>query len=74
MLFRSIPENPKYYEEVVGFVGKSVERAEVERRECWIRTVFSKWEVQALERVCGSERVGRMLGKGGERGDTFDFV
>lgn len=66
-----VPENPIFYEEVVGFVGKTLERGEAERGEVWVRCAFSKWEVQALERVVGSKRVGRMVS---DKGDTFDFV
>jgi U3 small nucleolar RNA-associated protein 25 len=71
VVFYGVPENPRFYEEVVGFVGKTLERGEVERREVWVRCAFSKWEVQALERVVGSKRVGKMVG---DKGDTFDFV
>jgi U3 small nucleolar RNA-associated protein 25 len=71
VVFYGIPENPRFYEEVVGFVGKTLERAEAERRSVWVRCAFSKWEVQALERVVGSKRVAKMVG---DKGDTFDFV
>ncbi|KAF2662110.1 U3 small nucleolar RNA-associated protein 25 [Lophiostoma macrostomum CBS 122681] len=71
VVFYGVPENAKFYEEVVGFIGKSVERAEVSEREASVRVAFSRWESLELERVVGSKRVRKMVG---ERGDTFDFV
>ncbi len=71
VVFYGVPENPRFYDEVVGFVGKSVERGEVSRLEASVRVVFSKWERLELERVVGTKRVGRMIA---DRGDVFDFV
>ncbi|KAF2280565.1 DUF1253-domain-containing protein [Westerdykella ornata] len=71
VVFYGLPENPRFYEEAVGFIGKTLERGEAEKKEVWVRCAFSKWDVQALERIVGSKRVGRMVG---DRGDTFDFV
>ena len=71
VIFYGIPENPLFYGEIVGFIAKSVERAEVDRRETSVRVAFSKWEKLELERVVGSKRVGKMVG---DAGDTFDFV
>lgn len=71
VVFYGVPENPVFYEELVGWVGKSVERGEVGRGEAGVRVCFSKWERLELERVVGSGRVGRMVG---DRGDVFDFV
>lgn len=71
VVFYGIPENPIFYEEVVGFIGKSVERAEISRAEAGVRVCFSKWERMELERIVGTKRVGRMVG---DKGDVFDFV
>ena len=71
VVFYGVPENVNFYEEVVGFVAKSIERGEVGRVEASVRTCFSKWERLELERVVGSKRVGKMIG---DKGDTFDFV
>jgi U3 small nucleolar RNA-associated protein 25 len=71
VVFYGVPENPIFYDEVVGFVGKSIERAEISRAEASVRVVFSKWERLELERIVGGKRVGRMVG---DRGDVFDFV
>lgn len=70
-VFYGVPENPNFYEEVVGFIAKSVERGEIDRREASVRVAFSKWEKLELERVVGSKRVGKMVS---DRGDTFDFI
>jgi U3 small nucleolar RNA-associated protein 25 len=71
VVFYGVPENVHFYEEIVGFVGRTVERGEVQRIEASVRTCFSKWERLELERIVGGKRVGRMIG---EKGDTFDFV
>jgi U3 small nucleolar RNA-associated protein 25 len=71
VVFYGIPENPEFYKELVGLVGKSMERAEVDKREAWVRVGFSKWERLELERVVGTKRIAKMVN---EKGDTFDFV
>lgn len=71
VVFYGVPENPKFYDEVVGFIGKSVERGEISRQEASVRVAFSKWERLELERVVGTKRVGKMIG---DKGDVFDFV
>ncbi|KAF1960330.1 DUF1253-domain-containing protein [Byssothecium circinans] len=71
VVFYGIPENPLFYDEIVGFVGRTVERGEVSKLEAGVRCCFSKWERLELERVVGSKRVGKMIG---DRGDVFDFV
>lgn len=71
VVFYGVPENPKFYDEVVGFIGKSVERAEISRQEASVRVAFSKWERLELERIVGTKRVGKMIA---DKGDVFDFV
>ncbi|CAN9248032.1 unnamed protein product [Alternaria alternata] len=71
VVFYGVPENHIFYDEVVGFVGKSVERAEISRAEACVKVCFSRWERLELERIVGSKRVGKMVG---DRGDVFDFV
>lgn len=71
VVFYGVPENPKFYEEIVGFVGKSVERGDISKGEAGVRVVFSKWERLELERVVGAKRVGKMVM---DKGDVFDFV
>lgn len=71
VVFYGVPENPKFYEEIVGFAGKTVERGDIARTESNVKVVFSKWERLELERVVGAKRVGRMVT---DKGDVFDFV
>ncbi|KNG47994.1 duf1253-domain-containing protein [Stemphylium lycopersici] len=71
VVFYGVPENPVFYDEVVGFIGKTLERAEISRAEASVRVAFSRWERLELERVVGSKRVGKMVG---DKGDVFDFV
>lgn len=71
VVFYGVPENPKFYDEVLGFIGKSVERGEISRQEASVRVAFSKWERLELERIVGTKRVGKMIA---DRGDVFDFV
>ncbi|KAH7357637.1 U3 small nucleolar RNA-associated protein 25 [Pyrenochaeta sp. MPI-SDFR-AT-0127] len=71
VVFYGIPENPKFYDEIVGFIGKTLERAEISRAEANVRVCFSKWERLELERIVGTKRVGKMVG---DKGDVFDFV
>ncbi|KAF2709426.1 U3 small nucleolar RNA-associated protein 25 [Pleomassaria siparia CBS 279.74] len=71
VVFYGVPENVKFYEEIVGFVARSVERGEVGQVEASVRCCFSKWERLELERVVGTKRVGRLIN---DRGDMFDFV
>lgn len=71
VVFYGLPENPIFYEEILGFVGKTLERGEIGRAEATVRVCFSKWERLELERIVGSKRVGRMIG---DKGDVFDFV
>jgi U3 small nucleolar RNA-associated protein 25 len=71
VIFYGVPENPRFYDEVVGYIGKTVERGEISRAEGSVRVCFSKWEGLELERVVGSKRVGKMVK---DRGDVFDFV
>jgi U3 small nucleolar RNA-associated protein 25 len=71
VVFYGVPENPVFYEEVLGFIGKTIERGEISRAEASVRVCFSKWERLELERIVGTKRVGKMVG---DKGDVFDFV
>jgi U3 small nucleolar RNA-associated protein 25 len=61
VVFYGVPENARFYDEVLGFVAKSVERGEVDRKEAGVRVCFSRWERLELERVVGSKRVAKMV-------------
>jgi U3 small nucleolar RNA-associated protein 25 len=71
VVFYGVPENPTFYQEVVGFLGKTIERAEISRQEASVRVAFSRWERLELERIVGTKRVGKMVS---DKGDVFDFV
>jgi len=71
VIFYGVPENPVFYDEILGFIGKTLERGEIGRAEATVRVCFSKWERLELERIVGTKRVGRMIS---DKGDVFDFV
>lgn len=67
-----LPDNPAFYQELVGdFVGQSVEQSLIDSSEVTVRVLFSKYDGLALERIVGSERVGKMMRDGD---DTFEFT
>jgi U3 small nucleolar RNA-associated protein 25 len=67
-----LPDNPIFYKEIVGgYLGKSVQEGKLEPGEGSARVIFSKWDIMKLERIAGTERVGKMIR---EKGDTFDFL
>lgn len=67
-----LPDNPLFYKEVAGAnLAKAEQDLVIEPGQGSVRVMFSKYDVLKLERVAGSQRVGKMIR---ERGDTFDFV
>jgi U3 small nucleolar RNA-associated protein 25 len=49
VVFYGVPENPVFYQEIVGFLAKSIERAEISRQEASVRVAFSRdWSWSAL--------------------------
>ena len=72
VIMYGLPDNPIFYREIVGdYLGRSVQEGKLEPGEGTVRVIFSKWDVLKLERIVGTERVGRMIKK---KGDTFDFL
>jgi U3 small nucleolar RNA-associated protein 25 len=66
-----LPDNPIFYKEIVGYLGKTMQEEKLGPGEGSVRVMFSKWDVLKLERIVGTERVGKMIR---EQGDTFDFL
>ena len=67
-----LPDNPIFYKEIVGgYLGRSVQEGKLEPGEGSARVIFSKWDILKLERIAGTERVGKMIK---EKGDTFDLI
>ncbi|KAH7419916.1 U3 small nucleolar RNA-associated protein 25 [Cadophora sp. MPI-SDFR-AT-0126] len=72
IIMYGLPENPIFYKEIVGgYLRKSVQEGKLEPGEGLVRVLFSKWDVLKLERIVGTERVGKMIR---DKGDTFDFL
>ncbi|KAK5204431.1 rRNA-binding ribosome biosynthesis protein utp25 [Exophiala xenobiotica] len=76
VLFYSVPENPVFWPEVIGLLGLGLETETQQsakgNMKGAVRALFSKWDAMKLERIVGTERVGRLIHDRG--GDTFDFV
>jgi U3 small nucleolar RNA-associated protein 25 len=72
VIMYGLPDNPIFYKEIAGgFLGRSVQEGKLEPGQGSVRVIFSKWDIMKLERIAGTERVGKMIK---DRGDTFDFV
>ncbi|KIX98272.1 uncharacterized protein Z520_06352 [Fonsecaea multimorphosa CBS 102226] len=81
ILWYGVPENPIFWTEIIALLGlASTDKDGEHQRHAGgkggtkgvIRALFSKWDVLKLERIVGTERVGKLINDQG--GDTFDFV
>ena len=74
ILFYGVPENPVFWSEIVGLLGLNADvvQSGSNKGKGRVRAMFSRWDVLKLERIVGTERVGRLVSEKG--GDTFDFV
>jgi U3 small nucleolar RNA-associated protein 25 len=72
IVFYGVAENPIFWNELVSLLGLTTEKTKTGSAKGTIRALFSKWDALKLERVVGTERVGRLINDRG--GDVFDFV
>jgi U3 small nucleolar RNA-associated protein 25 len=72
IVFYSVPENPIFWAEVVGFLGLKDSGSPDGGGKGAVRALFSKWDVLKMERIVGTERVKNLVADRG--GDTFEFV
>lgn len=84
IVFYSVPENPLFWNEIIAFLGldaegnrdgdrvRGEEKGKAVGRKGVIRALFSKWDAIKLERIVGTERVGRLIHD--RAGDVFEFV
>jgi len=75
VIFYGVPENPVFWSEMISLLSLNpdVVAAHGGKPKGLVRALFSRWDVLKLERVVGTERVGRLVSDTG-LGDTFDFV
>jgi U3 small nucleolar RNA-associated protein 25 len=72
VIMYGLPENPIFYKEIAGdYLNISEQRMKLEPGQGIVRVIFSKYDAMKLERIIGTQRVGKMIS---ERGDTFDFL
>ncbi|KAI0133938.1 hypothetical protein BJ170DRAFT_179865 [Xylariales sp. AK1849] len=72
VIMYGLPDNPIFFNEIAGgYLAKSEQDIRLESGQGMVRVLFSRYDVAKLERVVGSNRVGKMVR---ERGDTFDFI
>ncbi|KIW27293.1 uncharacterized protein PV07_07044 [Cladophialophora immunda] len=79
ILWYGVPENPIFWTEIIALLGLGADKGGERHAAAGkggakgaIRALFSKWDVLKLERIVGTERMGRLINDQG--GDTFDFV
>ncbi|KAK5954550.1 rRNA-binding ribosome biosynthesis protein utp25 [Knufia fluminis] len=79
IIFYGVPENSIFWTEMIDSLGMNAqmdpEWAQAQRGKQGkglVRAIFSKWDVMKLERIVGTERVGRLVSE--REGDVFEFV
>ncbi len=72
VIMYSLPDNPLFYQEIAGgYLQKREQSLLLEPGQGTVKVMFSRLDMMKLEKVVGSQRVGKMIS---EQGDTFDFV
>ena len=81
LLWYGVPENPIFWAEIISLLGLRSKKDEEGLGRSGsgkgnmrgvVRALFSKWDALKLERIVGTERVGRLIHDRG--GDTFEFI
>lgn len=79
LIFYGVPENPIFWTEMVDALGSTAQTdadwaqaQSAKQGRGLVRALFSKWDFMKLERVVGTDRVGRLVSE--REGDVFDFV
>lgn len=74
VVFYGLPDNPVFWTEIVAMLGinRDLLDGSAGGGKGTVRAMFSRWDVLKLERVVGTDRVGRLVSE--SSGDTFDFV
>lgn len=74
VIFYGVPENPTFWADIVSVLGLDGETTQANNKsgKGLVRSLFSKWDLMKLERIVGTERVGRLISE--RSGDTFDFA
>ena len=79
VIFYGVPDNPIFWSEIVDLLGlnasSDMEWAQSQSKrqgKGLVRALFSKWDAMKLERIVGTERVGRLVSE--REGDVFEFV
>ncbi len=73
ILWYGVPENPMFWAEIISLLGLGVGQGGGKASaKGLVRALFSRWDTLKVERIVGTERVGRLIHDKG--GDTFEFV
>jgi U3 small nucleolar RNA-associated protein 25 len=68
IIFYGLPEYKEFYTEIVRWMSEMDREGEGE-----VKVLMSRWDWWKVERVVGTERVGRICTVESEAGDVFEF-
>lgn len=79
IIFYGVPENPIFWSEMLEALAVNAQKdpewttsQRGKQGKGLVRALFSKWDVMKLERIVGTERVGRLVSE--KEGDVFEFA
>jgi U3 small nucleolar RNA-associated protein 25 len=67
VIFYGLPEYSEFYAEIVRWLSETVEEGGE------VKVLVSRWDWWKVERIVGTERVGRICAAESEGGDVFEF-